>query len=130
MKKTIIGLFCLMLFYGTTYADARQFQILQKTAEGGDAAARNKLGVFYEIGLGVEQDYREALKWFRLSAGQGYAEAQLNLGQMYEDGRGVTKNTGTALEWYKKACDNGLECGCRRYRLLSGQSAGDTSRSE
>ena len=34
----------------------------------------------YAKGDGVPQDYKEAVKWFRLSAEQGNAKAQSNLG--------------------------------------------------
>ena len=41
----------------------------------------------YHQGVGVPQDYQEAVKWFRLSAEQGFAQAQYNLAVMYEDGQ-------------------------------------------
>ena len=45
-------------------------------AEQGDAVAQNNLGLMYDRGHGVQQDYEIALKWSRLSAEQGYANAQ------------------------------------------------------
>jgi len=53
------------------------------------AAAQNNLGLLYEQGHGVRQDYAEAVKQYRLAADQGNADAQVNLAKMYEDGRGV-----------------------------------------
>ena len=47
----------------------------------------------YADGLNVLQDDAEAVRWFRLAAGQGEAEAQYNLGLMYDNGRGVPKTT-------------------------------------
>ena len=41
----------------------------------------------YEYGRGVGQSLTEAVKWYRLSAEQGFAEGQSNLGYMYETGR-------------------------------------------
>jgi len=38
------------------------------------------LGLIYSKGQGVPQDYKEAVKWYRLSAEQGVAQAQYNLG--------------------------------------------------
>jgi hypothetical protein len=61
-------------------------------AEQGEAAAQNNLGVMYEHGKGVSQDYMTAVKWFRLAAKQGYGTAQYNLGVMYENGKGVSQN--------------------------------------
>jgi len=37
----------------------------------------------YDLGLGVNRDYKEAVKWYRFSADQGYTKSQLHLGLMY-----------------------------------------------
>jgi TPR repeat protein len=39
-------------------------------AEAGDALAQNSLGFMYQIGRGVPQDYKQSVKWYRLSANQ------------------------------------------------------------
>ena len=57
--------------------------------EQGMADAQNTLGVMYNNGLGVPQDHSEAVRLFRLSAGQGYVQGQFNLGLMYYNGTGV-----------------------------------------
>ncbi len=36
----------------------------------------------YEEGQGIPQDYKTAVKWYRLAAEQGYADAQFNLKNM------------------------------------------------
>ena len=48
----------------------------------GYSPAQNMLGVCYRDGLGTEQSFQEAEKYFRLSADQGYAPAQANLALM------------------------------------------------
>ena len=48
-------------------------------AEQGNTRARFYLGVMYDKGRGVPQDYKTAVKWFRLAAEQGDADAQTNL---------------------------------------------------
>ena len=48
-------------------------------------------------GLGVPQDYAEALKWFRRAAEQNDAAAQTNLGVMYDFGHGVVRDYAEAL---------------------------------
>ena len=45
-------------------------------AEKGDALAQFKLGLMYESGEGVPQDFAEAVRWYRLDAEQGSAAAQ------------------------------------------------------
>ncbi len=50
---------------------ATAFKISLPLAEQGDADAQNKLGFMYDDGLGVPQDYAEAMKWYRNAAEQG-----------------------------------------------------------
>lgn len=50
---------------------------------------------------------REALRWYRLAAGQGSPEAQNNLGAMYEQGLGIARNDITAAYWYRLAAEQG-----------------------
>ena len=49
-------------------------------AEPRDADAQFNLGVMYQKGIGVLQDYKTAVKWYRLAAEQGFARAQNSLG--------------------------------------------------
>ena len=98
-----------------------QKEMLQ-LAEAGDAELQLALGVMYEQGKGIRQDYTEAVRWYRKAAEeQGFAVAQYNLGRMYYTGRGVRQNSVIAKEWYKKACDNGLQDGCNDYRQLNNE---------
>ena len=76
----------------TPAVPAADFAATKKDAESGDAKAQHNLGVMYENGQGVPQDYAEALKWFRLAADQGDAKAQHNLGVMYYYGEGVPQD--------------------------------------
>ena len=76
-------------------------------AEQGDAMAQSNLGIMYERGEGILQDYAEAVKWYRLAAKQGNAMAQSNLGIMYERGEGVPQNNVMAHMWYNIASANG-----------------------
>jgi len=49
----------------------------QTLAEAGDAAAQNNLGILYDNGQGVAQDYGKARAWFEKAAAQkGNKEAQ------------------------------------------------------
>ena len=59
----------------------------------------DNLGVMYDIGQGVPQDYAEAVKWYRLAAEQNDAVAQYNLGAMYANGRGVPQDYVQAHMW-------------------------------
>ena len=69
---------------------------------------QDALGHAYLHGEGVEQNYEEAVKWFRKAADQGYPPAQFNLGMRYRDGSGVEKNLREGFRWIRKAMEQGL----------------------
>ncbi len=76
-------------------------------AEQGDADAQNNLGVMYDKGIGVPQNHKTAVKWYRLAAEQGDARAQYNLGVMYDNGKGVPQDDKTAVKWWTLAAEQG-----------------------
>ena len=53
-------------------------QVNKIKAEAGDAMAQNNLGVMYDNGRGVEQDLKEAVKWYQKPVDHGHAKAQSN----------------------------------------------------
>jgi TPR repeat protein len=55
---------------------ATELRLLRPLAERGNADAQSDLGDLYFLGVGVTRDYREAAKWYRLSAEGGNADAQ------------------------------------------------------
>ena len=83
------------------------FDNLLNDAEQGKAYAQYKLGVMYQYGQGVRQNYAEAVKWYWKAAEQEYDEAQFSLGSMYETGLGVFQSYTEAARWYQKAAEHG-----------------------
>ncbi|KAJ3094629.1 hypothetical protein HDU97_007858 [Phlyctochytrium planicorne] len=67
----------------------------------------NSLGICYEQGKGVEQNIKEAIKWYTKSAKQGNSNAQHNLGLCYDEGHGVEKDFTVAFTWYNKSAEQG-----------------------
>ena len=66
------------------------------------------LGMSYYNGDGVLQDYKEAVKWYKLAAEQqGNESAQNSLGLMYRKGQGVTQDDKEALKWFRLAAAQG-----------------------
>ena len=80
---------------------------IRSAAEQGDANARRRLGVLYDNGHGVAQDYVEARKFYLLAAEQGYASAQYNLGVLYSSGQGVPQDYVEARKFYLLAAEQG-----------------------
>ena len=76
-------------------------------ADQGDERAQYNIGVMYEKGRGIPQNYKTAVKWFTLSGKSGFASAQYKLGVMNEKGRGVPQNYMTAAKWYTLAAEQG-----------------------
>ena len=64
----------------------------------GHANAQYSLGLMYEDGEGVPQDYSNAMEWYLKAANQGHAKAQHKLGGMYGNGRGVPEDYSKAME--------------------------------
>ena len=62
---------------------------------------------YYDGTNGVQQDYIEALKWYRKAAEQGLAKAQNTLGWMYNVGKGTVKDEAEGVKWYRRAAEQG-----------------------
>lgn len=80
---------------------------LLKAAKKGNAFAQCQIGNLYFRGIGVEQDFQEAVEWYKNAAQGGDASSQLRLGLMYANGQGVEQNMDEALVWIKKALNHG-----------------------
>ena len=76
-------------------------------AAQGHASAQHNLGLKYDNGLGVVQDYAEAARLYKLAAAQGHASAQSNLGGMYGKGEGVAQDYTRAHMWWNLAAAKG-----------------------
>lgn len=74
-------------------------------AEKGDVIAQLVLGVAYESGNSVKQDYKKAIMWYEKAAIQGNANAQYSLGMMYGKGQGTKQDYNKAFKWIKKSAD-------------------------
>lgn len=77
------------------------------------------VGLMYQGGKGVKQDYAKALKWFRLSSARGNPWAQYFIARMYDDGRGVPKSREKAKVWFRKSAENGLKEGQEAYERVT-----------
>ena len=76
-------------------------------AEQGNVKAQYNLGLMYDMGEGVLQDYKEAVRWYQLAAEQGYSSAQHNLGLLYFNGQGISQDHQEAVKWITLSADQG-----------------------
>ena len=79
------------------------FALFQAGAIHGDATSMYDLGIAYDYGYGVTQDYAQAREWYEKAAAKDQEHAMINLGQLYENGHGVVQDYTKAREWYEKA---------------------------
>lgn len=64
-----------------------------------DADVWCDLGMMYDEGYGTQQNYEEAVKWYRQAAQTGHANAQYRLGLMHASGKGVALDDAEAAKW-------------------------------
>lgn len=85
-------------------------EILESTrplAEKGDASAQYNMGVLYDQGYGVKQNFDTARQWYLKAAKQHFAKAEHNLGIIYESGKGVESDSSEAAHWFQRAAEDG-----------------------
>ena len=88
------------------YLEAAEW--FEKAANQGYAQAQFYLGVCYDNGQGVVQNYEKAVYWYEKAGNQGIADAQCNLGVCYGNGRGVVQNYEKAFFCLKKQQIKGM----------------------
>jgi FOG: TPR repeat, SEL1 subfamily len=84
------------------------FDEMRKAADEGDPQAQCYLGVCFQTGQGVKQDYPEAVKWYRKAADQNDPVAQCYLGVAYQNGLGVPQEYGQAAKWFREAASRAI----------------------
>lgn len=93
----------------STGEDSRSIEALKHDASQGDAEAEFELGRRYALGAGVDRDFAEAVKWYRMAAEKGHAKAQYNLGSCYQYGLGVETSKDEAQKWHAMGAKNGFD---------------------
>jgi TPR repeat protein len=81
---------------------AQGFQLTLKAAQGGYVPAQEVVGMMYALGKGVQQDYREAAKWFLTAAEAGNPRAAINYVGSMRSGMGYLRgDTELSSRWAK-----------------------------
>jgi TPR repeat protein len=75
------------------------FREFRSLAEEGHIKAQLQLGIMYEMGLGIKQDYSEASKWYQKAAIQGDKAAQKRLLEMRKKGLNTTFQPSVPDSW-------------------------------
>lgn len=78
----------------------------RKAADKGHTKAQYQLGLLYERGEQVPQNYDEAVRWYYSAAEQGDANAQYKVGCLHESGSEVKQDYKEAYVWFSLAMVN------------------------
>jgi hypothetical protein len=84
-------------------------QLLRPLAERGDPRSQFWIGYMHLEGLGLPQDFSQALKWLQRSADHGENGAQYQLAGMYAEANGVPRDLVSAYMWLSIAASQGHE---------------------
>ena len=82
-----------------------EFEQARKLANRGAVEAQFQVGRSYQMGVGVEQDFKRSQRWLRTAAVAGSMDAVVAEGQSFEFGWGVPVNISRAFEHYNRAAE-------------------------
>lgn len=94
----------LELFFNGQYEKA--IATLEHYANQKDVQALAKLGLAYQLGLGVPIDFDKAIYYLNQAANQGSGESAHNLGTLYANKSGTELKK--AREWFVRAKELGF----------------------
>lgn len=81
--------------------------LFDQAAKAGNNTAKFMLGYAYYKGVGVEQDYYEAVNLIREAAKADFDEAEYVFATIYINGDGIAQNYGNAVKYYRMAIAQG-----------------------
>lgn len=91
----------------TSGRDKAIFLRTLKSARLGLPDAQYEVGLMYANGIGVPQDFKQAVDWIRQSAERGHVPAQYLLATRYASGVAIEKNEHQAFVWFLRAAAQG-----------------------
>lgn len=99
-------------YFNRLLAEQEEVAGYQSTCDGGDLAACNELGAFYEDGYGVPQDLTRARLLYEQVCNGGNLRGCNNLAAMYLNGIGVAADQERAFHLFIMSCEGGSAFAC------------------
>jgi predicted peptidase/glyoxylase-like metal-dependent hydrolase (beta-lactamase superfamily II) len=119
-KRSLLGSVLLddgiQLYQQGNYEEAMKY--LKAADTYGHMKAGRYVGLLYENGLSVPQDFSTAASWYKRAMDQGDVTATWLLGRLYETGTGVEQNTEKARSLYLRAAQRTDKIGAPAMVLL------------
>ena len=97
---------------------------LVQGCDSNDAVSCFDLGVRYDDGQGVKQDYSKAATYYEKACSLNVKEGCFNLGKAYKDGEGVKQDYRKANTYFEKACSLNEGSGCNSLGVSYGIGLG------
>ena len=96
---------------GTSRADSlrntqKGLRLLHKADSLGNANAPWYIGLFHQLGFGVNKDIGKAIEYYKKAAEKGVSFASRDLAVIYYEGKLVEKNNNLAFKYAKEAAEN------------------------
>lgn len=98
--------------------DKRAARLYEAACAFMEAFACNNLGLMYEQGRGVIQEYARAADYYNQSCKGKDHRGCYNVGLMLLDGRGIEQDLLQAATNFRLACDGGLTSGCNELGVM------------
>jgi tetratricopeptide (TPR) repeat protein len=122
-------------FYHTASPKHRNFlkalEYYQKVPQGAQRSyALRGIGLLYEHGDGVEQDYQKALAYYQDAAKKHNKAAYYSIALLYYYGYGVSKDYTTSFEWFETVIAEELELGATHVCVANGKPDQDVEKSK
>ncbi len=99
-------------------------RVLRDAAETGSPEVLYNLGLFYERGLGVEQDDARAFAFYRQAGERDHPYALFNLGVFHLKGRGTPRDDARAARAFAKSAELGVGRAAHVLGVLTEQGRG------
>lgn len=85
----------------------KALSMLEENIADNHTPSMNYMAGLYEQGRRVQRDYKEAFRYYKMSADRGNSEAIYKVGIFYHQGRQGNANKKFARQWYEKAAQTG-----------------------
>ncbi|KAF4149353.1 Sel1 repeat [Phytophthora infestans] len=105
-QTSVLITFCRMYNEGRG-VDEDVHRAVKLLQDAGNPQAKFHLGVMYEYGRGVAQNFKTAAELYRQASEHQVPDAFYNLGLLHLQGRGVEQNFEHAREYFQQAVDLG-----------------------
>ena len=88
---------------------AQALEWFRDRAEAGEAWAQTFVGMLYERGVWVRQDFATAQLWYRKAAAQEFAPAEFRMAELFGYGRGVAVDREASRRWANRFLERQCE---------------------